>query len=44
MIGAKNNNDALREAARSTYDHTAVWGQLEVWDLLASHYVPVQNS
>ncbi len=44
MIGANDHRDALREACRSTHDNAASLDKLEVWDLLAGHYVPVMPS
>lgn len=43
MIGANDNNEALREAVRSTHDNKAEWQHLEVWDLQVGRYVPVQS-
>jgi hypothetical protein len=42
MIGATDQRDALREACRSTHDHSAAVANLEVWDTLAGQYVKVQ--
>ena len=41
MIGAKDDNDALREASRSTDDRINI-DKLEVWNGL--QYVPVNRS
>jgi len=40
MIGAKDTEDALREARRSI-DGPATINNLDVWDAAASRYVPV---
>lgn len=43
MIGAKNQHDALREAARSLSGGPATLDNLQVWDLLAGEFVNVKR-
>lgn len=44
MIGANSHREALSEALRSLSDGSgASMDHLQVWDLLAGRYVPVQS-